>query len=461
MSDCCMRTCAKRNANSTKNAEHADLAQRSSATTANDLLLNTSAGIDQMAASTSLDVEIARLEAQLAQLHAKHAAIAPDNPADVPFKPIGERPCGGVLPCLHSSPAERLGRRCDDELWHGHWALTPKANQSQLRSKEWYETPTGQEWSVATTDCDLANPFSLSPLASRGSSHVTVATEQHAFLRLQGVRGRLWLMFGTSVDHMTLSAACLRFGATKQLSHLEGTTMMPWCHLSPLNLTLAEFSGHGLTAEAWTRSEKTIREHYQLIQRHLRINVGWSTGPDILTFAGVEWDFKTWDRPGTARKELLDVVPKLIKLIGTAFAFWPSLVSISLRPSPMSTYKGFDLSSSVQQVDERLALYALYTARLREVAAAMLLPLVAGICQRRVHVLDLPRMMHCQVCSRSSGWTKDGLHPVGWVHAAYFSAALNIFSDYITECAQRGTSFQWQGHTIQPGWAIQGVLQVN
>ena len=81
---------------------------------------------------------------------------------------------------------------------------------------------------------------------------------------------------GTSLDHGITYEVCVRFGREVLVAKAAPTNLHPkpgltfqWCRLpSPLNLTLAEASLHGLTALAFQRLQLRQMRLQSLLQRH-------------------------------------------------------------------------------------------------------------------------------------------------------------------------------------------------
>ena len=105
--------------------------------------------------------------------------------------------------------------------------------------------------------------------------------DRYTLGRLEGVRNALWLMVGTSIDHGITYEVCVRFGREVLVAKAAPTNLHPkpgltfqWCRLpSPLNLTLAEASLHGLTALAFQRDASRYATHLSELQALLRVSV--------------------------------------------------------------------------------------------------------------------------------------------------------------------------------------------
>ena len=91
------------------------------------------------------------------------------------------------------------------------------------------------------------------------------------------------LSFNNSID--SISACCAQRG-------LRCTDPS-----RPLNLTLAEASLHGLTALAFQRDASRYATHLSELQA-LLTTIGHGAGPDFVSLAGAEWDFKQFGIQG-------------------------------------------------------------------------------------------------------------------------------------------------------------------
>jgi len=387
---------------------------------------------------SAMELRLAALERKYEDLEARQAAhIARESGSTASVKhpqssfvPVETTACAGLRPCLHTTAAERIKSGCDSSIWSGHWAMTPESNKTALARQ-----PQLQSF-APHSDCDMATLWDLSPTKLIGNGHVTDATLQHATLRLQGLRGTLLLTIGSSIDHHTLLEVCAAFGRTKEVIFLpDKTSSMNWCHIKELNFSIAQISFHGVTSEATVRARAPLLARYATLQNALESH-GWRGPPTFLQLGGVEWDFKQWDlHNGTAELEVMSLTPHLTFVVQVAYEAWPSLSGVFFRSMFASTYKGFDLSRFGVSVATRESLYRQYNVRMEESAAQ--LQQSDGVCRRRVGVSDMARVMHCPgACAASSGWTKDGLHPVQWVMRGFFNNLANVMADRGEACAR-------------------------
>ena len=298
-------------------------------------------------------------------------------------------------------------------------------------------------------------------LRGRARATPTVATEQYTLGRLEGVRNALWLMVGTSIDHGIVYEVCVRFGNEVLVAKAAPTTLHPkpglwlhWCRLpSPLNLTVAEASLHGLTALAFQRNASRYATHLSELQA-LLTTIGHGAGPDFVSLAGAEWDFKQFGIQGMQPSTADDwgaIRSSLEMQLGAARRQWPRVRGVFLRTQFATTIqwsaKWKDLDGSV---------YAKYSDIMREIAAegspeyasAAGVPATAPPACGRAGVLDISKMMNCTFerpgkCGRESGWTRDGLHPRPWVYLRYFAVSANVLADFGEACRPVPTS--WTG----------------
>ena len=150
------------------------------------------------------------LDARLAVLEGAASPQPLPSLSDSPlrFKSVPLQSCLNMVPCLHTTAQDRLLAGCSSSVWTGRWAIDPQRESSRLRGEA-----SDQKYITARDEaCEPANAFMLSPVRSvRGK--VTDAIEQHGNMRLRGLRGKMWLMFGTSVDHMLIRDICVDFNA--------------------------------------------------------------------------------------------------------------------------------------------------------------------------------------------------------------------------------------------------------
>ena len=416
----------------------------------------------------SLTTRLTRLELEANSTRRprfRQRALAAD--AAPRFRPVEPAACLHLSPCLRTTARDRLGRGCASSVWSGRWSVRPAAGGANLRNADAWETQRFH--SAAAAACDVADPFVVAPaLRGRARATPTVATEQYTLGRLEGVRNALWLMVGTSIDHGITYEVCVRFGREVLVAKAAPTNLHPkpgltfqWCRLpSPLNLTMAEASLHGLTALAFQRDASRYATHLSELQA-LLTTIGHGAGPDFVSLAGAEWDFKQFGIQGMQPSTADDwgaIRSSLEMQLGAARRQWPRVRGVFLRTQFATTYrwsaKWKDLDGSV---------YAKYSDIMREIAAegspeyaaAAGVPATAPPACGRAGVLDISAMMNCSFerpavskvvsdfiggstgtgkCGRESGWTRDGLHPNVWVYLRYFAMSTNVLADFGESC---------------------------
>ena len=206
----------------------------------------------------SLLARVADLERQVSVLSSRFDEFDPahmgsqisSGQASARFKPVEPAACLNVKPCLRSGAVERIGAECLTSVWSGRWSVDPLVAGKTLRDKQGW---LAQHFVPAAAQCEVADPFLLSPTWPH---HVTVAQSQFINSRLKGVRGAVWLMIGTSIDHGIVYEVCVRFGRDGiHSTEAAPTRLYPrpglrfnWCRLPlPFNLTLVEASVQGLS----------------------------------------------------------------------------------------------------------------------------------------------------------------------------------------------------------------------
>ena len=274
--------------------------------------------------------------------------------------------------------------------------------------------------------------------------------------RLGGVRGKLWLMIGTSIDQNALKFACESFGLERTLfSDVSQDVKLHLCNIRPLGITLAYSFGNGLVSlrEGASRCRSPTRDemqqHAQSLDEQL-VAAGWADGPDFVSLSGIEWDFQHWHFCN-ATPWVNHAEPTVRQRVSTVRERWPRLKAVLLRPMFRSTYHEFF------QADP--SVYAAYNDVLRRIVedasksydvrrGGSRAPAAAGVppCPP-LAILDLPTLMNYSAslggcvggfpegkgtCSSMSGWTVDGLHPSQWVIGQFLGLSLNVLSDYST-----------------------------
>ena len=416
--------------------------------------------------TAGIDHGESKIEAAAASLAAMVAATVRDVPTPVANAtaaigsavalPLYMDParCYGMKPCLHTTALERVQRGCLDAVWSGTWAIglqsaRAMADNNRLKGIN----PLIEQKFTPLTDCDTADVLLLSPQHSMRGDHVSVAQEEHTLLRLEGLKGKLWLMIGTSIDFNALKLACAIFGEEETLAHRPGSQFKThWCHMKPLGLTLAYFFGNGLaTVRETVSTRRPTRQERDATARGLDAELrvrGWAAGPDFVSLSGIEWDFQHWyytnQTPWVGDAEgLVD------QQIEAVHAQWPRVRAILLRTMFRSTYKGFSMGDAT--------MYRQYNDAMRHLVGRQRqweTPAAGGSVRSRrcnvIGVLDLPSLMNYSAatgrcvggnplgqgtCSSMSGWTEDGLHPPPWVLSPFLSLSLNVLSDYADVCS--------------------------
>ena len=372
---------------------------------------------------------------------------------------------------------ERLVAGCDTLMWTGRWALDPQINASVLANHAGafkYQ----QFHSAAEQPCGLARMILVrSPRALQSSDAAT----QYAVRRLRGVRSRMWLMIGTSVDFLLVRDLCSEFRFASRWSYkaAQRTSLHPErlqievCALAaPLSLNIVYLGYKGLTALD-VQSNASLQPHrFREIAALLHhANASWHAVPDFVSFGGIEWDFKQWAQkksvPATD-SEWAAVHDVIQGQVDAAKRAWPQLRGVFLRTQFATSYRWY---RNWVDVDGRR--YAQYNQLLRGIARRSSLRAVdisaqlksrdwakaarcsnlsstatttAAAANAAVSVLDLARMMNCTheqpvtssvgasqavwaSCGPETGWTVDGLHPKVWVVRAFLSLALNALAD--------------------------------
>jgi len=413
----------------------------------------------------TLEQQVAELRARLARLEG--AAVSAAEPTPVPqqltrhaarFKPLEPETCRNVKPCLRSTARERLKANCTAAMWSGSWRIDPQ-KPSDARGLSQPKGWKHQHFTTAAADCEEADPFVLAPTHDR---HVTVATSQFTTSRLAGLRGALWLMMGTSIDHGIVHEVCVRFGrevlvadAAPTLTHPRPGLHFTWCRLpSPLNLTMVEMSARGLATLAHQRDAARWQQAAAEVQALLG-TIGWSAGPTFLSLAGVEWDLKnmaTQKALPSSAAEWDDIRSSLRMQAAAARRVWPRLKAIALRTQFKTTYK-----FSAGWVHQDVKLYEMYSDLMRGLARESFAQrFVRSPAASRpggrwcgmVSILDMDGFMNCSWdgeryqdgCSylgqakRDASWTRDGLHPMPWVYHQYWRVAANALADVGEAC---------------------------
>jgi len=342
---------------------------------------------------------------------------------------------------------------CSAQLWTGQWKLDPQgsvADRSALGNHV-LSLERQRFMSAAEVQCEPAWPFLLSPKATvRG--RVTDASELHASQRLRGLRGKLWLMIGTSVDHIVIRDLCGYFNVEHHVADAAATSLHPspglhfdYCRLpSPIDLTIVYVGYKGLTALEVQANASLQHRRFGELQHLLTAALGANHTPDFLSLGGIEWDFKQWGsqhRQPSSDGDWGAIRQSLLAQLRAARRFWPRLTARVLRTQYRTSYRWYK-----GWVDVDGAEYAKYNELMRGLATEG----CGG-----VQLLDIARTMNCShvgvgqggafasagggdasygACGKETGWTTDGLHPANWAIREYFGLALNVLADFGEAC---------------------------
>eukprot|EP00966_Prymnesium_polylepis_P115535 2670788-Prymnesium_polylepis.1 len=293
--------------------------------------------------SSGIEHGDSKIESAAASLAAQVAATVRDSPRPLALSnasaaagagalPLYMDPsrCYGMKPCLHTTALERVQRGCLDAVWAGSWAIglrSPRGGCCQHPNALNGLNPLIEQQFTPRVDCDVANVLLLSSLPHIRGAHVSVAQEEHTLLRLEGLKGKLWLMMGTSIDFNVLKLACAVLGQEEELAHRPNSQLKThWCTMKPLGLTLVYFFGNGLVSvRETTTSRKPTRAEMDAVARGLHAELiarGWGDGPDYVSLSGIEWDFQHWYYTQTT--PWIDDAQRLIDLqIEAVHAQWP------------------------------------------------------------------------------------------------------------------------------------------
>lgn len=127
------------------------------------------------------------------------------------------------------------------KIWEGDWQNEDVATAKKkmpLLGKTMSMTPLGMSnrfLSKHDVQCDIADLLLLSPSAEV-EKRLTDAKERHLLARLQGLRNKLWLTIGTSVDHRSTRFCELLFGKRREFT--QNDTYFDFCIFERLNFTV-------------------------------------------------------------------------------------------------------------------------------------------------------------------------------------------------------------------------------
>ena len=335
------------------------------------------------------------------------------------FEPVADQPCFGQTPCLHTSASERVASGCMDSIWEGSWQNAQIAARSgNLQGKMVPLTPSGLSnrfKPAVATECDITDLSLLSPSGEVEKS-LTDAKERHLLVRLRGLQNKLWLTLGTSVDHRSTRLCPLIFGIRKDIV-FDGH-VFDFCIFERFNFTMMYAFQDGFSTTVSSRNASQQRVRFSQIQSCLNAN-GFPRGPDFLTMAGVEWDFKHW-QDANAQPDFAAIHPAIKMQIHTAQKQWPTLSGLFLR----TQYRSDKYASNPAHVEH-------YNHILRSFHKASTMS--SSPC-KSIFVADMALLMRHNG-TRASGWT-DGLHPAPWISLQYVGLCANLLADLGELCSQ-------------------------
>ena len=174
----------------------------------------------------------------------------------------------------------------------------------------------------------------------------------------------------------------------------------------------------GFSTTVSSRNASQQRVRFSKIQSSLNAN-GFPRGPDFLTMAGVEWDFKHW-QDANAQPDFAAIHPAIKMQIHTAQKQWPTLSGLFLR----TQYRSDKYASNPAHVEH-------YNHILRSFHKASTMS--SSPC-KSIFVADMALLMRHNG-TRASGWT-DGLHPAPWISLQYVGLCANLLADLGELCSQ-------------------------
>tara|TARA_B110001469_G_C9567203_1_gene281261 strand:- start:120 stop:1016 length:897 start_codon:yes stop_codon:yes gene_type:complete len=268
---------------------------------------------------------------------------------------------------------------------------------------------------AVATECDITDLSLLSPSGEVEKS-LTDAKERHLLVRLRGLQNKLWLTLGTSVDHRSTRLCPLIFGIRKDIV-FDGH-VFDFCIFERFNFTMMYAFQDGFSTTVSSRNASQQRVRFSQIQSCLNAN-GFPRGPDFLTMAGVEWDFKHW-QDANAQPDFAAIHPAIKMQIHTAQKQWPTLSGLFLR----TQYRSDKYASNPAHVEH-------YNHILRSFHKASTMS--SSPC-KSIFVADMALLMRHNG-TRASGWT-DGLHPAPWISLQYVGLCANLLADLGELCSQ-------------------------
>jgi hypothetical protein len=330
------------------------------------------------------------------------------------FEPLPDQPCFGQAPCLHTTASARVSSECMRKIWEGDWQNEDAATATMpLLGKTMSITPLGLSnrfLSKHDMQCDIADVLLLSPSAEV-EKRLTDAKERHLLARLQGLRNKLWLTIGTSVDHRSTRFCELLFGRRREF--IQNDINFDFCIFERLNFTMMYTFQDGFSTTASSRNATQQRLRFSKLKMSLKAN-GWQ--PSFLTMAGVEWDFKHWF-DARAEPDFDAIRPTIQMQIRAARHAWPTLLGIFLRTQYSSDSYTFN-RAHVQQYNN--ILHSFQPRNMSNPCAS-------------IFIADMAKLMRHNG-TRASGWT-DGLHPAPWVTLQYVGLCANALADLGELCS--------------------------
>ena len=93
-------------------------------------------------------------------------------------------------------------------VWTGRWAIGLQSARALVgNNRLQHVQPLIEQKFTPMVDCDTADVLLLSPLTQMRGPHVSVAGSEHTLLRLEGLKGKLWLAIGTSSEPRRVAPA--------------------------------------------------------------------------------------------------------------------------------------------------------------------------------------------------------------------------------------------------------------
>ena len=173
----------------------------------------------------------------------------------------------------------------------------------------------------------------------------------------------------------------------------------------------------GFSTTVASRNASQQRVRFSNIQSSLASN-GWPRGPDFLTMAGVEWDFKHW-QDAKAAPDFAAIRPAINMQVHIAREQWPTLSGLFLRTMYRSD-RYVRIPAYVEQYNHILRSFHKASA-------------VSSRPCESIYIADMALLMRHNG-THKSGWT-DGLHPGPWVTLQYVGLCANALADLGELCS--------------------------